>query len=109
MLRFQILWVESCMQISSPAYVLQDSPVLSSLNLNTLTFLVNKYCRIFLYLLVSNSNSTTSRVHSMKPLLLCQPHFDEEVKKVKLCPCARPTVIRVGVNEGADKLGTGKK
>ena len=41
-LRFQILW------LGSP-YVLQDSPVLSSLNLNTVPYLVNKCCRFFLY------------------------------------------------------------
>jgi hypothetical protein len=94
-LRFQILW------LGSP-YVLQYSPVLSSLNLITVTHSVSKCCRSFLYPCITNSSPTTNRVHNMNPLLLCQPPLDVEVKEVKVCSCARRTVIRVCVNEGTD-------
>jgi hypothetical protein len=77
---FQILWIENCLHFTSPPYVLQDSPVLSSLNLNTLTCRVNKCCRYFLCPSVTNSGLTTNRVHSMKPVLLCQSHLDVEIK-----------------------------
>jgi len=86
--RFQILW------LGGP-YVLQDSPVLSSLNLNTVPYLVNKCCRFFLYPPITNSSPTTNRVHNMKSFLLCEPPLDVEVKEVKICSCARRTVIRI--------------
>ena len=76
-LRFHILW------LGSP-YVLQYSPVLSSSNLNTVTHLVSKCCRSFLYPSKTNSSPTTNRVHNKKPLLLCQPPLDVEIKEVKV-------------------------
>jgi dolichol kinase len=99
-LRFQILW------LGSP-YVLQYSPVLSSLNLKTVTLLVSKCCRSFLYPSKTNSSPTTNSVHNMMPLLLCQPPLDVEVKEVKVCSCARRTVIRIWVSGGTDKIVAG--